>query len=82
VSGTTGFYSSRDIEKNTILLGLFIAFRDATAAAQTNPAAALALLTTYRPKLLASLAGWADQDLLDDLGILQQYLDVLATAAR
>lgn len=73
-----GYYSSRDIEKNTIILGLFIAFRDATALAQTNPASAGTLLSTYQPKLVASLAGWADQDLLDDLGILQEYIDVLA----
>ncbi len=78
--GAGAFYSSRDIEKNTIILGLFVAFRDATAAAQLDPSAARSMLTAYQPKLLVSLAGWADQDLLDDVGILQQYIDVLASA--
>jgi Ca-activated chloride channel family protein len=81
-TGTAGYYSSRDIEKNTIILGLFVAFSDATAMAQLDPAAARTLLAAYQPTFLASLAGWADQDLLDDVGILQEYLDVLAAAAR
>jgi Ca-activated chloride channel family protein len=80
--GAAAFYSSRDIEKNTIILGLFVALRDATAAAQLDPSAARSFLTAYQPRLLASLAGWADQDLLDDVGILQQYIDVLAAAIR
>jgi Ca-activated chloride channel family protein len=73
------YYSSTDIEKNTIILGLFFALRDATSLAQTSPAAARDLLVTYQPKLQARIAGWADQDLLDDLTIVQQYIDVLAT---
>ena len=78
----TGYYSSKDIEKNTIILGLYRALHDATVTAQTDPRAARSLLTNYQPKLRARLAGWADQDLLDDLTIVQQYIDVLATATR
>jgi Ca-activated chloride channel family protein len=73
----SGYYSSTDIEKNTIILGLFIALRDATAKAQTDPAGARDLLVAYQPKLQARIAGWADQDLLDDLTIVQEYIDVL-----
>jgi Mg-chelatase subunit ChlD len=36
------------------------------------------LLVAYQPKLQARIAGWADQDLLDDLTVVQQYVDVLA----
>jgi Ca-activated chloride channel family protein len=78
VSGTGYYYSSRDIEKNTIILGLFVALREATARAQTDPGAAHDLLFAYQPKLQARIAGWADQDLLDDLTIVQQYVDLLA----
>jgi Ca-activated chloride channel homolog len=73
-----GYDSSADIQKNTIILGLFVALRDVTAKAQTDAAAAHDLLVAYQPKLQARIAGWADQDLLDDLTIVQQYIDVLA----
>ena len=72
-----GYYSSRDVEKNTIILGLFVALRDATALAQTNPSGALAALTAFQPKFKARIAGWADEDLIDDVAIVQQYVDVL-----
>jgi Ca-activated chloride channel family protein len=75
----SGFYSTRDVEKNTIILGLFIALRDATARAQVDPRGARELLATFQPKFKARIAGWADDDLIDDIVILQQYLDVLAT---
>ena len=78
--GASGYYSSADVEKNTIILGLYIALRDATVKAQTDPASARALLLAYQPKLQARLAGWADQDLLDDFSIVQQYIDVLGAA--
>jgi Ca-activated chloride channel family protein len=76
-----GFYSSRDVEKNTIILGLFIALRDATARAQTDPRGARDALVAFQPKVKARIAGWADADLIDDIVILQQYVDVLGTAA-
>jgi Ca-activated chloride channel homolog len=76
-----GFYSSRDVEKNTIILGLFIALRDATARAQTDPRGARDALVAFQPKFKARIAGWADADLIDDIVILQQYIDVLGTAA-
>ena len=77
--GASGYYSSKDIEKNTIILGLYLALRDVTVKAQTDRAGARALLLAYQPKLQARLAGWADQDLLDDFAIVQQYIDVLAS---
>jgi Ca-activated chloride channel family protein len=75
--GATGFYSSRDVEKNTIILGLYVALHDATALAQTDPAGALAALAAFQPKFKARIAGWADEDLIDDVAIVQQYVDVL-----
>lgn len=76
-----GFYSSRDVEKNTLILGLFVALRDATAVAPTNPRAARDLLVAFQPRWKARIAGWADDDLIDDILILQQYIDVLGTLA-
>jgi Ca-activated chloride channel family protein len=77
----TGYYSSKDVEKNTIILGLFVELRDTTTLAQTNPAAALAKLTAFQPKFTARIAGWADADLIDDVSIVQQYVDVLKAHA-
>jgi Ca-activated chloride channel family protein len=72
-----GFYSDSAIEKNEIILSFFVAFRDATAAAQTDKTKALAILEPFQTKITARLEGWADEDLADDLKILQQYIDVL-----
>lgn len=72
-----GYYSSHDVEKNTIILGPYVALRDATALAQTNPAGALAALAAFQPKFKARIAGRADADLIDDVAIVQQYVDVL-----
>ncbi|HVR01133.1 MAG TPA: hypothetical protein VMT47_03305 [Polyangia bacterium] len=71
------YYSSHDVEKNTIILGLYVALRDATPLAQTNPAGALAALAAFQPKFKARIAGWADADLIDDVAIVQQDVDVL-----
>ena len=76
-SAADGFYDTRDVEKNTIILGLFVALRDATARAATDPSGARALLTAFQPKFKARIAGWADDDLIDDIVILQQYIDLL-----
>jgi hypothetical protein len=59
--------------------GLSAAFelRDTTTLAQTNPAGAYAALTAFQPKFKARIAGWADEDLIDDVAIVQQYVDVL-----
>jgi Ca-activated chloride channel family protein len=72
-----GFYSTHDIEKNTIILDLFVALRDATAQAAINPRGARDLLAAFQPKFKLRIAGWADADLIDDITILQQYIDVL-----
>jgi Ca-activated chloride channel family protein len=77
VAPAGNYYSDKSIEKNEIILSFFVAFRDATAAAQTDKAAALAILTAFQTKVTARLEGWADEDLADDLKILQQYIDVL-----
>lgn len=73
------YYSTRDVEKNTIILGLFTALRDATARAQTDPRGARDLLVAFQPRFKERIAGWADDDLIDDIVILQQYIDVLGT---
>jgi Ca-activated chloride channel family protein len=77
----TGYYSSKDVEKNTIILGLFVELQKTTALAQTNPTAALADLTAFQPKFKARIAGWADADLIDDVAIVQEYVDVLKAHA-
>jgi len=73
-----GFFTSHDVEKNTVILGLYIALRDATAQAQSSPRAAHDALEAFLPKFKARIAGWADDDLINDIVILQQYIDVLA----
>jgi Ca-activated chloride channel family protein len=77
----TGYYSSKDVEKNTIILGLYIALHDATMQAQTDPAGAFAALSAFQPKFKARIAGWADADLIDDVAIVQQFVDVLKAHA-
>jgi Ca-activated chloride channel family protein len=74
-----GYYSSPEIQKNTIILSLFVAFRDATAKAETDPRAAHDMLVTFQPKFAVEVAGRPDADLIDDLTILQEYIDVLET---
>src|SRR5262249_33194069 len=73
-------YDDPAVEKNTIIMDFFIAFRDATKLAQTNRASALARLQAFQPKIMSRLAGWTDDDLVDDLRILQEYINVLQTA--
>jgi Ca-activated chloride channel family protein len=74
-----GYYSDQEIEKNTLMLAFYVAFRDATALASTqhDVAAALSLLSQFQPRIAARLQGTTDADLLDDLQILQQYIAVL-----
>lgn len=73
-----GYYSTPSVEKNTLILSFFVAFRDATKKANAgDKAGALTLLQDFQPKITTRLAGWTDEDLLDDLKILQQYIDVL-----
>lgn len=77
VSPEGGSFDNKAVEKNTIILGFFVAFRDATKLAQTDRPGARALLESFQSKITARLAGWTDEDLLDDLKILQQYINVL-----
>jgi hypothetical protein len=72
-----GHFDNINIEKNTLILSFFVAFRDATKLAQTDRPGALKILADFQPKIAARLAGWTDEDLLDDAKILQTYIDVL-----
>lgn len=74
------FYSDKSIEKNTIILNFFFAFRDAATYAQTDPRRALDLLTAFQSRVTPRLAEWTDEDLQDDLKILQRFIEVLRTA--
>ncbi len=74
-----GFYANPGVEKNTLILSFYVAFRDATELAQTDRPGARALLEAFQTKMTARLAGWTDEDLLDDLKILQRFIDVLGT---
>jgi Ca-activated chloride channel homolog len=73
-----GYASDASIAKNTLVLDFFVAFRDATAIAQTDHAGARAALLAFEPRIEAALAGQTDADLLDDLAILKQYIAVLS----
>ena len=72
-----GYYAQQAVEKNTLVLGFYVAFRDATKLAQDDRVAARKLLLDFQARMKPRLAGWNDEDLLDDLAILQQYIDVL-----
>jgi Ca-activated chloride channel family protein len=74
------FYSDKAIEKNTLILNFFFAFRDATTYAPTDPTRALKLLTTFQTQIQARLVEWTDEDLQDDLKLLQRFIDVLKGA--
>jgi Ca-activated chloride channel family protein len=74
------FYSDKAVEKNTLILNFFFAFRDATSYAPTDPKRALDLLTGFQSRIQPRLAGWTDEDLQDDLKLLQRFIDVLKGA--
>ncbi len=73
-----GYFTDDAIAKNTLIMDFFIAFRDATALAQTDEAGALKLLTDFQPRITQALAGNTDSDLADDLAVLQEYIGVLS----
>jgi Ca-activated chloride channel family protein len=75
------FYSDKAVEKNTIIMNFFFAFRDAATYAQTDQRRALDLLTAFQIRMQPRLATWTDEDLADDLKLLQRFIDVLKTAA-
>lgn len=76
-----GYFTNKGMEKNTLILGFFVAFRDATKLAQTDKPGARKLLEAFQTKMTTRLSGWTDEDLVDDLKILQRYIDVLKTAS-
>jgi Ca-activated chloride channel family protein len=71
------FYSDKAVEKNTLILNFFFAFRDATTYAPTDPKRALDLLTAFQSRIQPRLSEWSDEDLKDDLKLLQRFIDVL-----
>ena len=72
-----GSFDDKSVEKNTLILGFYVAFHDAAKLAQTDKNAARTNLESFQTKMKARLAGWTDEDLLDDLKILQKFIDVL-----
>lgn len=77
-----GYYANKSVEKNTIILNLFVAFRDAVTLAQKSPAMAYDYLVAFQPKITARIEGlWTDEDLKDDLRILGQFIGILKKAA-
>jgi Ca-activated chloride channel family protein len=80
------YYSAEAVEKNTLILNFYLAFREATQKAQTNPAAALELLTAFQSRMAMRLLGARDEkdeDLVDDMKIVARYIEVLkARTAR
>lgn len=75
-----GSFDNPSVEKNTLVLGFFVAFHDAAKLAQTDKVGARTMLESFQTKMTARLTGWTDEDLLDDLKILQKFIDVLKTA--
>jgi Ca-activated chloride channel family protein len=73
------FYSDKAVEKNTLILNFFFAFRDATTYAPTDPKRALDLLTGFQTRVQPRLTEWTDEDLQDDLKLLQRFIDILKT---
>jgi Ca-activated chloride channel family protein len=71
------FYSDKAVEKNTLILNFFFAFRDATTYAPTDPKRALDLLTAFQGRIQPRVLEWSDEDLKDDLKLLQRFIDVL-----
>jgi Ca-activated chloride channel family protein len=71
------FYSDKAVEKNTVILNFFFAFRDAATYAPTDRKRALDLLTSFQGRVQPRLAEWTDEDLKDDLRLLQRFIDVL-----
>jgi Ca-activated chloride channel family protein len=74
------FYSDKAVEKNTLILNFFFAFRDAASFAPTEPKRALDLLTAFQSRVQPRLVEWSDEDLQDDLKVLQRFIDVLKGA--
>lgn len=74
------YYSDKAVEKNTLILNFFFAFRDAALYSQTDLNRALQTLTSFQTRLLPRLAQWSDEDLQDDAKLLQTFIDVLRKA--
>lgn len=76
----TAYYSDPVVHKNVLILNFYVAFHDAaTLATNGKRAEARQLLADFEGKITPELAG-ADEDLVDDLKLLQQFLGVLDQA--
>ena len=75
-----GYFSDPSLATNDLILAFYVAFRDATAKAVSDPKAALTILTDFRPRIGAALMGSTDADLLDDLRLLDEYIAILTKA--
>jgi Ca-activated chloride channel family protein len=74
------FFSADAIEKNTLILDFFLALRQTTIRAQTDARGALEQLTGFQSRMTERLTGRTDEDLVDDLKIVGQYVGVLRKA--
>jgi Ca-activated chloride channel family protein len=74
------FFSTDAVEKNTLILDFFLGLRQTTLRAQTDPRSALELLTAFQGRMTERMQGRTDEDLVDDLKIVGQYVGVLRKA--
>jgi Ca-activated chloride channel family protein len=77
VCGEEGFSSHPEMDKNSIVMAFYVAFREATALAPTDRRGALLLLQRFQERIEHRVAGRDDEDLLDDLDILDRFITVL-----
>jgi Ca-activated chloride channel family protein len=77
VCGEAGFASHPEMDKNSLVMAFFVAFREATVLAQRDRAAAAALLERFQERIEHRIVDRDDEDLLDDLEILARFIQVL-----
>jgi len=76
-----GYFSAPTIEKNTLMLAFYRAFRGAVdKAAAGDRAGALQLLNDFRPRAADRLIAFTDADLADDLHLVDRFITVLKAA--
>jgi Ca-activated chloride channel family protein len=71
------YFSGEAIEKNTLILDFFLALKQTTDRAGSDPRGALTALVAFQGRMTQRLQGRTDEDLLDDLKIVGQYVQVL-----
>lgn len=76
-----GYYETDGVKKNTLVLSFFLAFQQASRAATDGKVKeAVDLLTAFKAKIEPKIAT-TDEDLVDDLKILDQFVAVLKKTA-